>query len=107
MAFDINEVLSGMIGAVSGVLTAEWPKIQTCFQLAINNERDAIESISKARIQNEIDDDEMKSQLDDEKAVLMATLLACKVKGKAAAQKAANAAIKVLSDSIKAGLIAL
>ena len=46
----------------------------------------------------------MKSQLDDEKEALKAALLVCEVKAKVAAQKAANAAIKVLTDAIKAAL---
>ena len=68
---------------------------------------DAIEAIAQARLTGEIDDDDVKSQLADEKDTLRAALLACKVKGKVAAQKAANAAIKVLADAIKATLKAL
>lgn len=107
MAFDIEEVLDGMFGAAAGVLSTEWSKVQACFKAAINDERDAIEAIAEARLNREIDDDEMMSQLEDEKEVLKATLLVCKVKGKIAAQKAANAAIQVLSDAIKAALSAL
>lgn len=107
MAFDIREVLDGMLGAAAGVLSAEWPKIQACVKAAFEEERDALEAIAKARIEGEINDNDMKSQLADEKDTLEAALLVCKVKGKVAAQKAANAAIKVLSDAIKIALKAL
>ena len=107
MAFDIGEVLDGMLDAAAGVLSTEWPKIQACAKTAFEEERDALEAISKARLEGEINDDEMKSQLEDEKEALKAALLVCKVKGKVAAQKAANAAIEVLSDAIKAALKAL
>ncbi|SFB65267.1 hypothetical protein [Azotobacter beijerinckii] len=107
MAFDIEEVLDGMLDAAAGVLSAEWPKVRACVKTALEEERDALEAIAKARLNGEIDDDEMNSQLKDEKETLKAALLVCKVKGKIAAQKAANAAIKVLSDAIKAALKAL
>lgn len=107
MAFDIGEVLDGMLGAAAGVLSTEWPKVKACVKTAFDEERDALEAIAKARLEGDIDGAEMKSQLDDEKETLKAALLACKVKGKIAAQKAANAAIKVLSDAIKVALKAL
>lgn len=107
MAFNFEVVVEGMLGAAAGALSSEWSKVQECFKAAIKDERDAIEDIAKARLNDEIDDDEMKSQLVDEKEVLKAALLVCKVNGKVAAQKAANAAIEALSDAIKAALIAL
>lgn len=107
MVFDIGEVLDGMLGAAGEVLSVEWPKVQGCAKTAFEEERDVLEAIAKARLEDEIDDDEMKSQLEDEKETLQAALLVCRVKGKIAAQKAANAAIKVLSDAIKAALKAL
>lgn len=104
MAFNIGEVLGGMADAIGKVLGTEWPKVRTCAKAALKDERDALEEIAKARINGEIDDAEMKSQLDDEKEALKAALLVCEVKAKVAAQKAANAAIKVLTDAIKAAL---
>jgi ribosome-binding ATPase YchF (GTP1/OBG family) len=107
MAFDIEVVLGEMLSAFSKVMSAEWPKIQECAKAAFQEEREALEAIAIARVNSEINDQEMKSQLGDEKLVLEASLLACKVKSKAATQKAINAAMKVLSDAIKAALKAL
>lgn len=104
MAFDIGKVLDGMLGAAAGVLSTEWPNVEACVKTALKEERDALEAIAKARLEGEIDDDEVKSQLADEKEALKASLLACKVKGNVAAEKAANAAIKVLSDAIEGAL---
>jgi uncharacterized protein YktB (UPF0637 family) len=101
MAFDIAEVLNEMLGAASNVFSGDWTKVQTCFTAVFEAERDALAEIARARLENEIDDDDLKSQLEDEKEVLKAELLVCQVKGKIMAQKAANAAIKVLSDAIK------
>jgi hypothetical protein len=104
MAFDSGEVLDGMLSAAGGILSKEWPNVRACVETAWEEERDAIEAIAQARLTGEIDDDDVKSQLADEKDTLSAALLVCKVKGKVAAQKAVNAAIKVLADAIKAAV---
>jgi len=107
MSFDIEKVSNEMISAARAVLFAESPKIQSCIQAAFKEEQNVLETIANARLKGDIDDEELKSQLEDEKDVLKAALLACKVKEKAAAQKAVNAAIKVLSDAIKVAIPAL
>lgn len=107
MDFDIAKVFDGMIGAAGDVLSAEWPKVQACVKAAFKDEQNALEAIAKARLDGEIDDEDTKSQLDDEQDALKVALLACNVKGKVTAQKAANAAIKVLSDAIYAALKSL
>jgi hypothetical protein len=104
MAFDIGKVLDEMLAAAAGVLLTEWPKVQTCVNTTFENELNALEAIAKARLEGEIDDSELNSQLTDEIETLEAALLVCKVKEKISAQKAANAAIKVLSDAIVAAL---
>ena len=45
MAFDIGEVLDGMLGAAAGVLSTEWPKVQACVKAAFEEERDALEAM--------------------------------------------------------------
>jgi len=107
MAFDIGAVLRDMASAAGDVLAGEGPKVNSCIKAAIEEEKDALEAIAKARLDDEIDDADMKSQITDEKEALRAALLACEVKGKMAVQKAANAAIKVFSDAVKVALKAV
>jgi hypothetical protein len=104
MSFDIDQTLNGMAAAIAGVVASEWPKIKDCMEKALQDEKGALEEIAMARLSGEIDDEGMKSQLDDEEETLRAELLVCKVEAKVAAQNAANAAINVLTDAIKAGL---
>mgnify|MGYP000851870533 CR=1 FL=1 len=104
MSFDIGKVFEGMLAASGDVLSAEWPGVQACVKAAYRDELAALEAIATARLDGEIDDAEMQSQLADEKEALKVALLACKVKGKLAAQKAANAAIEVLADAVGAAL---
>ena len=104
MEFDIDKTLGDMLDAISGVITEDWPKVKSCVNRALQDEKDALEAMAKARLDGEIDDEDMKSQLADEKEALKAALLVCKIKAKAMAQKAANAAIEVLAGAIKAAL---
>jgi hypothetical protein len=104
MAFDVDEILGDMSDAIESVLAGEWPAVRTCVRKALQDQRDAMDAIARARIANEISDEEATLQLEDEKVALTAALLACKVKAKVMTQEAANAAIKVLSGAIRAAL---
>jgi hypothetical protein len=104
MHFDVNQTLNGMATAIAGVVAGEWPKIKKCIEKALQDEKDALNTIATSRLSGEIDDKGMESQLEDEKEVLKAALLACKVEAKVSAQNAVNAAIKVLTDAIKTGI---
>ena len=101
MSFNIENTIKDMTSAISGVISGEWPGIKDCVEKAIDNEKEALSDIAEARLNGDIDDEDMKSHLDDEKIALEAALLACKVKAKVMAQKAANAAIEVLKEAIK------
>ena len=104
MAFNIEETGKNMLSAAAGVLTGEWRGIQSCVTKAFEDEKDALGAIAEARLAGEIDDAEMKSQLDDEAETLTATLLVCQVKTKLAAQEAINAALKVLTAAVQMAL---
>lgn len=107
MAFDIGAVLKDMVTAACDVLSTEGPKVKGCVKKAIEEEKEALEAIAKARIEGEITAEDMKSQMADERDALKASMLVCQVKGKVAAQKASNAAIKVLTDAISVALKAI
>lgn len=107
MAFDIGAVLKDMTATASDMLSTEGPRVKECVKKAIEAEKDALDEIAKARIAGEITVDDMKSQIANEKDALKAALLVCQVKGKLAAQKAVNAAIKVFIDAVKVALKAI
>lgn len=98
--FNIEQTAKDMLAAVAGVLKGEWPGIQSCVTKALSDEKDALAAIAQARLDGDIDDAEMQSQLEDEKEALTAALLVCQVKTKVAAQQAVNAAINVLTTAI-------
>jgi hypothetical protein len=104
MAFDSSQTLKGMLAAAQGVVAGEWPKIKSCAEDALKEQEDALKDIAAARIKGDITEEEMQSQIDDERKTFEAALLACEVKVKATAQQAANAAFKVLEQAIRACL---
>lgn len=104
MAFNAQETLRSMADAAGGVLSGEWPKVQACVEKALKEQEQALEEIAVARLRNDLTEDEMQSQLEDEKKTLEAALLACQVGAKAIAQRAVNAAFQVLEQAIKAAL---
>lgn len=107
MAFNIDRTVDEMLAAIAETITEGWPKIGACARKAIEDEKFAIEQIALARISGEINDDDMRSQLEDEKEVLKAALLGCQVGAKVLAQKAANAAIDALKTAIGTALRAI
>ena len=104
MKFDFEETSKNMLAAAAGVLTGQWQGIRACVEQVFADEKAALEAIAAARLAGDIDDDEVASQLEDEKETLTAQLLVCQVKTKVAAQQAVNAALKVLTDAIQVAL---
>jgi len=102
MSFDIDTTITGMISAISEVIPGDWEGVKDCVEKALKEEKEALSDIAAARLAGDINDEEMKSQLEDEKVALEAAFLACQVKAKVMAQNAANAAITVLKNAIKA-----
>lgn len=107
MVFDAGKVFEDMLTAAGSELSSDWSEVNSCVMQAFEGERQALEAIALARIAGEIDDDDMRSHLEDEEKVLKAALLSCKVRAKASAQRAVNAAMKVLNDAIRLALFPL
>jgi len=104
MSFDIEGTFEDMLAAISGVVSDEWPALKECAEKALEDEKDALEMIADLRLAGEIDDEDLKSNLEDEKVVLEAALLACRVRAKVVAENAANAAIEVFNKAIAAAI---
>ena len=102
MAFNLEATLGDMLDAAKDVVAGEWPKIKDCAKEALEEQEEALKEIAAARLRGDLNEEEMQSELEDEEKTFQAALLACKVKAKATAQEAANAAFKVLEQAIRA-----
>lgn len=101
MAFDIDQTLHNMLDAVSGELSDGWSDIKSCAERALQDEKESLQDIIQAYEAGDLTEEDLESQLEDEKVALETSLLACQVKTKVMAQNAANAAINALTAAIK------
>jgi len=100
MHFNINEVLAGMANEVKDSLAEDWPEAKSVLNRFLQNRRARLELLAELRFNNEISHDDLISRLEDEKLLLDSELHTIAIIGKAAAQRAANAAIGFLEDAI-------
>lgn len=101
MKFDINEILSDMLGAIKGTVEDNWPEVKSTANQFLQNKKDRLELIAELRITGDLSQEKFESRLGDEKLIVEAELHAIAVVSKAIAQKAANAAIDVLKNAVK------
>lgn len=100
MNLDINEVLSEMLGAVKGSVKGDWGMVKEAANTFLTSRKERLELLASMRLSGEIDNDFFLKRLEDEKDLLESELHAVAVVNKVMAQNAANAAIKVLQDSV-------
>ena len=104
MSFDINATLADMLSAVKDSVEDDWDEIEGFAKTVLENEKEMLADLAEQRLRGEITEDELESELDDEKDTVEAEMQAIQVMTKAMAQKAANAAMDVMINAIKAAL---
>lgn len=104
MSFDIDAVLGDMFSAVKDSVDSDWDDIAGYVEEVLKKEKAMLLDLAEQRLRGDITDDELKSELDDEKDTVEAEMKAIQVMTKAMAQRAANAVIDVLYKAIKAAL---
>lgn len=100
MDFDLNETLAQMSNAVKDEVTDSWGLVQSATNDFFQTRKMRLELLADLRIKNEIDEDFFQKRLMDEKIILESELHAIAVISKAIAQRAANAAFKILENAI-------
>lgn len=101
MGFDIDQALADMARAIAGVASNEWPDINACVEQALRDEKETLKMLGDAFASGDLSEEDLHSQLEDEKLALESALLACRVETKVMAQNAANAAITALAGAIR------
>ena len=101
MKFDIEQTINDMLAAIKGVVSDHWDEVKTVDTEFLKRRKDRLQLIAELRISGELSQEKFESRLNDEKLIAEAELSAAAVISKAIAQKAANAAIDVLSKAVK------
>ncbi len=104
MQFDINEVLADMISAVKGIVSENWDEVKSVTNQFLQRRKERLELLVDLRLKKELSQDKFESRLQDEKLIFEAELHAIAVVSKAIAQKAANAAIDVLTKAVSVAI---
>lgn len=100
MAFDINEVVAEMVGAVKATVKDDWQLVKETAGTFLQTRKDRLELLASLRLNNEISQKFFLKRLEDEKKILESELHAVSIITKAMAQRAANAAIDVLNKAV-------
>lgn len=104
MSFDIDATVGGMLDAVKGMVSGQWPKVRTCIKSALDDEKAFLRRLAEARLAGEINDDILAAQLYDERETLETVLKVCELMTLRMAQDAANAAIDVFNGAVRAAI---
>lgn len=104
MAFDIDETLAGMLAAIRASVADDWSLVRETAADFLDSRKARLDLLADMRLQGEVDDAFVRARLDDERIVLESELHAISILTKAAAQRAANAAVDVLMEAIQKAL---
>lgn len=105
MSFNIEKTLDEMAAAAAAVVKNDLPEAEELLKQVIEDEKQALKEITDAYLKRmkQLQED-LKSQLEDEKKVIESAKLLAKVKGKKAVEDAINAAMDVFWKAVKAAL---
>ncbi|HZK07106.1 MAG TPA: hypothetical protein VFC92_02800 [Bacteroidales bacterium] len=104
MKLDINKVINDMLAGVKDTVADSWDEVKCVAEEFILRRKDRLFLLAELRISGDLPEDKFKSRIDDEKLILEAELNAMAVITKAIAQRAANAAIDILEQAVKAAI---
>lgn len=104
MAFDINEVVAQMLGAIKDTAKENWKIVKNSANGYFQDHKSRLELLASLRLNKQISDEFFKSRLADEEKILESELHSIAIITKAIAQKAANAAIDIFQNAITKAL---
>lgn len=104
MGFDIDEVVNGMLSEIKDTVDDNWKKVKDIAKTYTQNKKARLDLLANMRLHNEIDQELFEKRIKDEKKILESELLSLRIITNAIAQKAANAALDVLSNAVSLAL---
>jgi hypothetical protein len=105
MGFDSDATWKAMAGAAQTSFGEDWPAAKDAMERVLRDERQALYDIAEARINGDITDEDVESQLADEKLAFEAGLAMVQVRTKKTIENAINAAMNVLKTAIETAIV--
>jgi hypothetical protein len=100
MAFDINEVLAGMLSSVKTITKDNWNNVKDSANSYLQDRKFRLELLATLLLQKEISQEFFKKMVAEEEKILESELHSIAIVTKAIAQKAANAALDVFQKAV-------
>lgn len=104
MSFEIDEVVGDMAEAIKGSLKQDWPDAKEAVKQFLDRRKERMKLIAELVLKGVLTTESAKPYLDIEKKLLEMEILGVSIITKAMAEKAANKAMKVLVDAVKAAI---
>lgn len=100
MNLDINKILENMLSAIKGEVGEHWGEVKSVAENFLKRRKERLELLAEMRISGDLSQEKFESRLEDEKLLAEAEFNAIAVLTKAMVQRAANAAIDVLTKAV-------
>lgn len=104
MSIDISELLTEMLGAAKNVLSEEWPEIKEHAETELKGLAEGIALVEKLRIRGKINKTQSRALIRMKQNTAQIVLLTIEGLGILAVEKALNAALKVIKDTVNTAL---
>lgn len=100
MDIDFKKLEQGLVDEVGKAIKADVAALREFAAKVVLEQRGVLQRLAELRLLGKITDEELASELEDEKVTVQNLLMAQQVGAKAAAQKGANAAIMFLKSAL-------
>jgi hypothetical protein len=104
MAIQVEELLEKMLEAAKEVFEADWPDIKEHVEMELKGIAEGIAMIERLRLQKKISQKQAKLLIKMKKNTAQIILLTIKGLGIITVEKAINAALKVVKDTVNSAL---
>ena len=104
MSIDIGALFGNMAKSAGDALGEGGEAVGKEMQAILEGNKQAISELLEAKVKGEITDEIFEQELAREKSVLEAQLIGLEIQAKAAIQKAVNAAMDTLKQTVSAAL---
>lgn len=101
---DVLGMVKDMLEAASKVLKDEWPKAKTYAEMEFKKLGETIVTIQKAKLAGELDEEDARILIDMQKNAMRSVIVTLSGLGIIAVEKAINAALGAIRDTVNAAL---
>lgn len=100
MAIDISGLIPDMLGAAAGVLRDSWPEAEEFAETEFKKLGESLALIARLHAEGKITEERARLHLEFQKSSMKTVLLAIEGLGIIAVERAINAALGVLKDTV-------